>query len=140
MKVEDYHTSLDAEMTEEEHQIRLFHELNKLALNDARYNLPFHIPNGGVRHKATAGRLKAAGVKPGVPDIFIPIPRGHHFGMFIELKSLKRNARCSQKQTELIFELMKYGYLVEICCGWRVALQRIQEYLGGSYEKNGHKL
>ncbi len=34
-----------------------------------------HIPNGGLRNKTTAKRLKAEGVKPGVPDIFTSIKR-----------------------------------------------------------------
>ena len=33
------------------------------------------IPNGGHRNKATAGQLKAEGVKRGVPDIFLPVPK-----------------------------------------------------------------
>jgi len=129
MKVDDYHTMLESDMTEEEHQIRLFQEMGILALSDPRYTLPFHIPNGGKRFKATAGRMKAAGVKAGVPDIFIPIPRGRYHGFFLELKSLKKYAAVTKNQEKMILELMKNGYLVEICCGWRKALQRIQEYL-----------
>ena len=34
------------------------------------YNLIFAIPNGGQRHKAVAAKLKAEGVKSGVPDLF----------------------------------------------------------------------
>lgn len=35
-----------------------------------------HIPNGGSRNKIEAVRLKAQGVKRGVPDIFLPYPTG----------------------------------------------------------------
>lgn len=31
----------------------------------------FHTPNGGLRQKATAVKLKREGVKAGVPDVFI---------------------------------------------------------------------
>lgn len=31
------------------------------------------IPNGGYRDKITAGKLKAEGVKRGIPDIFLPL-------------------------------------------------------------------
>ena len=43
--------------------------------------LLFHVPNGGARSKATAGRLKAEGVKPGVPDLCLPVPRGAYHGL-----------------------------------------------------------
>ena len=36
----------------------------------------FHIPGGGSRHPAEAARLKAQGVKAGVPDLCIPVARG----------------------------------------------------------------
>lgn len=33
-----------------------------------------HIPNGGHRTKAAAGKLRAEGVRPGVPDVLILVP------------------------------------------------------------------
>lgn len=45
----------------------------------------FHCPNGGARTKATAGRLKSHGVKPGVFDVIICRPRGPD--IWIELKA-----------------------------------------------------
>ena len=35
--------------------------------------LMYHIPNGGKRNITTARRLKAEGVKAGVPDIHLPV-------------------------------------------------------------------
>jgi hypothetical protein len=43
------------------------------------------IPNGGLRSKATAGRLKAQGVRPGMPDLYCLSPL-RQFGFWIELK------------------------------------------------------
>ena len=37
--------------------------------------LIFAIPNGGKRHIGTARKLKAEGVRSGVPDIFLACPR-----------------------------------------------------------------
>ena len=40
-------------------------------------NIPFtHLPMGGKRDKATAGKLKAMGVNPGWPDFEILAPNG----------------------------------------------------------------
>lgn len=36
----------------------------------------FHIPNGGRRDKREAASLKRQGVKPGVPDLFVPTRSG----------------------------------------------------------------
>ena len=38
--------------------------------------LLYAIPNGGHRHKAVAARMKAEGVKAGVPDLCLPVARG----------------------------------------------------------------
>ena len=49
------------------------------------------VPNGGQRHKAVAAKLKAEGVKAGVPDILVFewAPRAHagmYCGLAIEMK------------------------------------------------------
>lgn len=45
----------------------------------------FHTPNGSHRLKSVAAKLKAAGVKPGVPDVQILRPTGSP--IWIELKA-----------------------------------------------------
>lgn len=59
--------------------------------------LMYHIPNGGPRSKATAARLKAAGVKAGMPDICLPVPRNGYGALYIELKSRRANQWASAK-------------------------------------------
>lgn len=56
------------------------------------------IPNGGHRHKATAGKLKAEGVTPGVADIFVPIPAKGKHGMYIEMKAGKNKLTPAQSE------------------------------------------
>lgn len=48
--------------------------------------LLYHVPNGGSRKKAEAGRFRAEGVKAGVPDLCLPVARGGFHGLYIELK------------------------------------------------------
>lgn len=51
--------------------------------------LLYHVPNGGSRKKAEAGRFRAEGVKAGVPDLCLPVARGGFHGLYIELKRQK---------------------------------------------------
>lgn len=56
---------------------------------DSRGVLWTHCPNGGQRHKAVAAKLRAQGVKAGVPDVLIfdPPPGGStRVGVALELK------------------------------------------------------
>ena len=91
--------------------------------------LMFHIPNGGGRSKAEAGRFKAEGVKAGVPDLFLPVPRGEWHGLFIELKR-QAGGRLSDEQKEWIPALQAQGYRVEVCKGWEAAAEVLKDYLG----------
>mgnify|MGYP000303687885 CR=1 FL=1 len=88
----------------------------------------YAIPNGGYRHKATAARLKAEGVKSGVPDICLPIPRGIYPGLYIEMKRPKKG-RLSENQKRWRAVLCRNGYRVERCDGWQQAVAVLLNYL-----------
>ena len=90
----------------------------------------FHIPNGGSRGKAEAGRFKAMGVKPGVPDLFLPVPRGEAGGMFIEMKR-RDGGRLSKAQRDWIDFLRSMRFRVEVCAGCEAAIEAIRNYLEG---------
>jgi hypothetical protein len=86
------------------------------------------IPNGGHRHKAVAAKMKAEGVKAGVPDIFLPVARGEFHGLFIELKKLK-GGRATSAQCIWLEELNNQGYMAVICKGWLAAKNTLENYL-----------
>ena len=96
--------------------------------------LMFHIPNGGSRSRAEAGRFKAEGVKAGVPDICLPVPRGGYHGLFIELKRTQGGV-VSPEQGEWMAELARQGYRVCLCRGWEKAMRAIERYLKMEGEK-----
>ena len=87
----------------------------------------FHIPNGGLRNKATAARLKAAGMKPGVPDLFLPVTRGQYAGLFIEMKY--GSNKLTPDQRRYLDMLQREGYAVAICYGCEEAIETITDYL-----------
>ena len=55
------------------------------------------IPNGGWRHPATGKKLKAEGLKPGVPDLCLPVARHGYNGLYLEIKSQKGRVRKEQR-------------------------------------------
>lgn len=90
----------------------------------------FHVPNGGSRNKAEAAHLKAQGVKSGVPDICLPVPKGSKHGLWIEMKA-GRNKTTERQDAYLDF-LKEHHYHVAVCYGWEEAREVILEYLGGN--------
>jgi hypothetical protein len=88
----------------------------------------FAVPNGSHRSKATAGKLKAEGVKAGVHDLFLPLLRQGFAGLSIELKA--PGGRATPEQKEWLRKLRRAGYRAEICFGWTEAADTIAEYLG----------
>lgn len=59
--------------TEDVEQMCLFRWADAQSGKYPELSLMYHIPNGGKRGKAEAGRFRAMGVKSGVPDIFLPV-------------------------------------------------------------------
>ena len=86
------------------------------------------IPNGGKRDKVTAARLKAEGVKPGVPDICLPVPRGDKHGLYIEMKR-REGGSVSADQLKWLDNLMRQGYECHVCRGCEEARKVILDYL-----------
>lgn len=87
----------------------------------------YHIPNGGKRDIATAKKLKAEGVKAGVPDICLPVARGKYHGLYIELKVGKN--KTTENQDMWLEALNKNGYYTDVCYGWEEASKVITDYL-----------
>lgn len=56
-----------------------------------------HIPNGGFRTAREAGRLKMAGVKPGVSDLHLPPRFDFRRGLWLELKVGKNKPTSDQE-------------------------------------------
>ena len=84
----------------------------------------------GGGFKAEAGRLRAEGVKAGVPDLCLPVARGQYHGLYIELKR-QRGGRTSDHQSEWLDALSAQGYKAALCYGWEQAAGTIIEYLTG---------
>ena len=103
------------------------------AMHEARLpelGLLFAVPNGRKRTAAEAGKLKAEGVKSGVPDVWLPVPRQGYHGLVIEMKAPGKLANTSEAQDRWIERLQDQGWCVGVCDRWQHAWNLLARYLG----------
>lgn len=86
------------------------------------------IPNGGYRDIRTAGRLKAEGVKAGMPDLILAVRRANFAALWIEMKKVKVG-KVTKEQNEWINYLRSQGHGAIVCYGWEGARAAIIQYL-----------
>lgn len=119
--------------TEDSLQISIFMWAQKNFEKYPELHWLFAIPNGGFRTKAGAGKLRAMGVKKGIPDIMLPIRRGPYAGLLIELKKEatagKRAGQVQPDQKKWIEFFKSQGYGAMVCVGFEQTINTIIQYL-----------
>jgi len=92
------------------------------------------IPNGAVlagdkqKRAIQMSTLKATGLKPGVWDVFLPLPKHGYHGLYIEMKAGKN--KLSDNQEDFGQAAHENGYLTHVCYGWDEAKRVISDYIG----------
>ena len=104
------------------------------ALQHRLYGLPefalYAVPNAGAgAQKGQAGKMKAEGARPGIPDLVLAAPRGGFHGLYVEMKANTRSARVSPEQREVLAYLVQAGYRAVACFGAEAARACITSYL-----------
>lgn len=89
----------------------------------------FAIPNGGLRGKTEALKLKVEGVSAGVPDLYIPSWR-----LWIEMKRIKGGV-VSPEQKDWHEYLESIGDTVLVCKGCDEAIKEVNAFIS----KNNNK-
>tara|TARA_Y100000310_G_scaffold248472_1_gene254302 strand:+ start:38 stop:547 length:510 start_codon:yes stop_codon:yes gene_type:complete len=110
------------EWTERQIQTAIATILNKLNV------VWCHVPNEGKRDVIAGSRLRAAGLKSGVPDILIfePAPNMPAVrGVAIELKR-KKGGRLSDKQREWLDNLKRIGWHTAVCKGYAETILELE--------------
>jgi len=92
--------------------------------------MAYAIPNAAKRGPALAAIMKAEGMKAGVPDVCIPVPRNGHHGLYIEMKRSDGGAGPTEEQACWIRGLSAHGYRAEVCKGFESARRVVVDYLG----------
>lgn len=108
-------------------QVALFEWLDEHAIGLPELALAFAVPNGGKRSIGAAGKLKMEGVKPGVPDIVLPVPRGGYGALYVEMKTA--GGSITPSQADWHHQLTRVGNKVVIASTWEQARDAILSYL-----------
>jgi hypothetical protein len=125
-------------MSEHAEQTTIIHWARRWEALYPELRLLFAIPNGaaltwhadrrGRRYSPQAAKLKAEGLRRGIPDLFLPVARQGFHGMFVELK-VGRN-KPTQAQAQVVDALAEQGYYAAVCWGAEEAIRELKAYLG----------
>jgi hypothetical protein len=115
-------------MSEHTEQAALFEWAAWNQGKSAALNMLYAVPNGGKRDKRTAAMLKAEGVKPGIPDVFLPVARQGFHGCYVEMK-IGRN-KPTAEQVAWLAALQAEGYHTCVAYDWQAAARALCAYLG----------
>lgn len=97
----------------------------------------FAVPNGGERNPRVAAKLRLEGVRPGVPDMCLPVARHDFHGLYIEMKAKgatpSRDGKVTPNQSDWLSFLGEQGYMAVVCVGADAAMATIKTYLGENH-------
>lgn len=89
--------------------------------------LPFKKDKKGRRICPEAIRLKKEGLRPGVPDLCLPVPKGRYHGLYVEMKY--GSNKPTPEQVFWMQRLTKLGYCCRVCYSRSEAKHIFKTYL-----------
>lgn len=101
-----------------------------------RYQFPalkrllFAVPNGGLRSKAVAGKLKATGVVPGVADMILLVSNSEYNSLCIEMKNGNKGV-WQDTQQQWAKDAEHYGNKYVLCKTFDEFQAEIIKYISG---------
>lgn len=90
----------------------------------------FAVPNGFYGDSGQKGKMKAEGLRKGVPDVVLPFPMNRFYhAAFIEMKVGKN--KPDEDQIAWLDYLTSAGYYCKVCYSWEEARDTLIAYLEG---------
>lgn len=89
--------------------------------------LLFAVPNFARVNVRYGARMKREGKKAGVPDVWLPVPRGRYVGCVGEMK-VKPN-RVTDEQEKWLEALAGCGWSTHVWWSWEEAKDALETYL-----------
>lgn len=114
-------------MKESEHQQALIRWATIAKSKYPELELLYAIPNGSNTTDKNRIRLVAEGMKKGMPDLVLPVARGHYHALYLELKT--KDGKLSKSQKDLHELLKETGNAVMISRSLEQSIQIIKIYL-----------
>ena len=71
--------------------------------------------------------MRAEGLRPGVPDLCIPVARGRYHSLYIEMKA--DGGKPTEEQARWILRLRAEGMCAYVCYGAENAIALIDRYM-----------
>jgi hypothetical protein len=88
------------------------------------------IVNEGARSPQSGYFLKLIGMRPGIPDYFLPLANDTYSGLWLEMKlSGSQGERKRDNQSAWIERLKKIGHYATYAHGWQEAADIASKYL-----------
>ena len=96
-----------------------------------KYGVPevalLHIANEGTGSVVRGCLQKRQGVRAGVADLFLSVPRGGRAGLWIEMK--RKDGQVRPEQREFLEKMRDLGYDGVVCHGAEAAIEKIHAYM-----------
>lgn len=130
-------------MSEADHQAALMRWARTQEAMRPELKLLYAVPNGAAfggsgedrkGARITGWKAKQQGLKPGVPDLCLPVARGGDHGLYIEMKNDKPKGVLTNEQKAWIGALLEQDYAAVVCYGWDEARAVIEQYLAKELE------
>lgn len=118
---------MNIKLTESQEQVLVMDWCRTMEYKYPELEIIFHIVNEGKRSKKYGALKKKEGLKRGIPDICLPIPKGPYHSLYIELKS--KTGKLTIEQKEWLKKLNKHGNKAVVAKGADEAIQVLQWYL-----------
>jgi len=90
--------------------------------------LLFAVPNGARMQPWTVAKAKAEGLRAGVPDLVLPVPRHPYHGLFLEMKAPGKYPTSEQRWWR--DALQAHAYCWQLCRSGSAGIDTLCTYLG----------